>query len=30
MDLVFYPGTRPSQPEPLGAFLPPLMLGVAG
>jgi mono/diheme cytochrome c family protein len=30
MDLVFFPGTRPSQPEPLGAFLPPLMQGVAG
>ncbi len=30
MDLVFFPGTRPTQPEPLGVFLPPLTHGVAG
>ena len=30
MDLVFYPGTRPTQPEPLAIFLPPFSHGVAG
>ena len=30
MDLVFYPGTRPTQPEPLAVFLPPFSHGVAG
>jgi len=29
MDVVFFPGIRPTRPEPLSVFLPPLSTGVA-